>query len=289
MERDRSSPPKKEKRGLMSRKLMLLRSRTASDRPEVTGRQDNTGRQDFPVRTDSLEDTSTIPSSPTIYSSDHLAPQSVGKRSSISGSSLNSDDYGALPAFLSRHRSREDTESEDTDTEKPAGIRMGYSVSIAGGSDVQRRTREEEEQNSAMLSQRAEQILANAKKRLNLMEGNLRGARDLVTPLTAANLKRATSLGSSAALQPAANDSSWMAIRTHDLEQAARCICRLVRLRCGGTISRVTVGQIARTPYQSDHTRLLLEVICSEGKAGSLCDQAHPPGQTCEVHQDTIQ
>jgi hypothetical protein len=55
------------------------------------------------------------------------------------------------------------------------------------------------------LSQRAEQILANAKKRLNLMEGNLRGARDLVTPLTAANLKRATSLGSSAALQPAAN------------------------------------------------------------------------------------
>jgi hypothetical protein len=205
MERDRPSPPKKEKRGLMSRKLMLLRSRTASDRQDSTGRQDNTGRQDFPVRTDSLEDTSTIPSSPTIYSSDHLAPQSVGKRSSISGSSLNSDDYGALPAFLSRHRSREDTESEDTDTEKPAGMRMGYSVSIAGGSDVQRRTREEEEQNSAMLSQRAEQILANAKKRLNLMEGNLRGARDLVTPLTAANLKRATSLGSSAALQPAAN------------------------------------------------------------------------------------
>jgi hypothetical protein len=205
-DRSRPSPPKKEKRGLMSRKLMLLRSRTGSDnRQDTTGRQDNTGRQDFPVRTDSLEDTSTIPSSPTIYSPDHLAPQSIGKRGSISGSSLNSDDYGALPAFLSRHRSREDTESEDTDTEKTGGLRMGYSVSIAGGSDVQRRTREEEEQNSAMLSQRAEQILANAKKRLNLMEGNLRGARDLVTPLTAANLKRATSLGSSAALQPAAN------------------------------------------------------------------------------------
>lgn len=200
MDKDRPPTPKKEKRGLMSRKLMLLRSRTASDR------QDDTGRHDFPVRTDSLEDTSTIPSSPTIYNSDRLAPQiNLEKRSSISGSSLNSDDYGALPAFLSRHRSREDTESEDTDTEKPAAIRMGYSCSIAGGSDAQRRAREEEEQNSAMLSQRAEQILANAKKRLNLMEGNLRGARDLVTPLTAANLKRATSLGSSAALQPAAN------------------------------------------------------------------------------------
>jgi len=201
MDRDRPSPPKKEKRGLMSRKLMLLRSRTASDR------QDDTGRHNFPVRIDSLEDSSAIPSSPTIYDSDRLTPRATSeKRMSIGGSSFNSDDYGALPAFLSRHRSREDTESEDTDTEKPGAMRMGYSCSIAGGSDAQRRTREEEEQNSAMLSQRAEQILANAKKRLNLMEGNLRGARDLVTPLTAANLKRATSLGSSAALQiPSAN------------------------------------------------------------------------------------
>ena len=39
--------------------------------------------------------------------------------------------------------------------------------------------------------------------RQQLMEGNLRGARDLVTPLTAANLKRATSVGSSYASPPA--------------------------------------------------------------------------------------
>ncbi|TKA68880.1 hypothetical protein B0A49_05350 [Cryomyces minteri] len=50
---------------------------------------------------------------------------------------------------------------------------------------------------SAALSRRAEIILANAKKRLNLMEGNLRGARDaLPTPLTFQNLARAASVGS---------------------------------------------------------------------------------------------
>jgi hypothetical protein len=185
-------PVKKEKRGLMSRKLMLLRSRTASYK------QDNS--QISPVRHDSSEETS-IASSPTIQDNDRLAPQAnKDKRSSIGGSSFNSDDYAALPAFLSRYRSRDDTEDEETDTEKPTPLRMGYSVSIAGGADAQRKAQEEqEEQNSAMLSQRAEQILANAKRRLNLMEGNLRGARDLVAPLTAANLKRATSLGSSAA------------------------------------------------------------------------------------------
>jgi hypothetical protein len=191
MESERQ-PVKKEKRGLMSRKLMLLRSRTASNKQE--------NPQISPVRQDSLDETS-IASSPTIQDNDRLAPHaSNDKRLSIGASSFNSDDYAALPAFLSKYRSRDDTEDEETDTEKPTPIRMGYSVSIEGGADAQRKAQEEqEEHNSAMLSQRAEQILANAKRRLNLMEGNLRGARDLVQPLTAANLKRATSLGSSAA------------------------------------------------------------------------------------------
>jgi hypothetical protein len=50
------------------------------------------------------------------------------------------------------------------------------------------------EQQSSVTLLRAELILANAKKRLNLMDQNLRGAREIVTPLTAANLRRATSL-----------------------------------------------------------------------------------------------
>lgn len=196
MDRERPRPAKKEKRGLMSRKLMLLRSRTASNRQENTD-----AKQDYPLQQDSLEEPVAIASSPTIHDGDRLAPQShYDKRSSIGASSFNSEEYAALPAFLSRYKSRDETEDEDTDTEKPSTMRMGYSCSIAGGADAQRKAQdEEEEQNSAMLSQRAEQILANAKKRLNLMEGNLRGARDLVAPLTAANLKRATSLGSSAA------------------------------------------------------------------------------------------
>ena len=192
MEHDRPQPAKKEKRGLMSRKLMLLRSRTASNSKEDVS-------QTSPVRQGSQEETS-IASSPTIQDGDRLTPHSnQDKRSSIGASSFNSEEYAALPAFLHKYK-KDETEDEETDTEKPGAMRMGYSCSIAGGADARRKAQEEEEEhNSAMLSQRAEQILANAKKRLNLMEGNLRGARDLVAPLTAANLKRATSLGSSTA------------------------------------------------------------------------------------------
>lgn len=194
MDSDRPYPAKKEKRGLMSRKLMLLRSRTASNSREDVS-------QISPVRNGSPAEEISIASSPTIQDGDRLTPHSnvQDKRSSIGASSFNSDEYAALPAFLHKYK-KDETEDEETDTEKPGSMRMGYSCSIAGGADARRKAQEEEEEhNSAMLSQRAEQILANAKKRLNLMEGNLRGARDLVAPLTAANLKRATSLGSSAA------------------------------------------------------------------------------------------
>lgn len=186
-------PAKKEKRGLMSRKMMLLRSRTASSKKDTPQ-----ARQESPARQSPVDEAGAIASSPTIHEGDRLAPSSADdKRNSISASSFNSEEFAALPAFLSKYRSRDETEDEDTDVEKSTAMPMGYSCSIAGGADAQRKAQEEEEQNSAMLSQRAEQILANAKKRLNLMEGNLRGARDLVAPLTAANLKRATSLGSS--------------------------------------------------------------------------------------------
>ncbi|KAM0722841.1 hypothetical protein Q7P37_001039 [Cladosporium fusiforme] len=203
-DQEHQQQPKKERRGLMGRKMLMLRSRaTNSKKDDAQPRQEQQpSRQNFPPRQDSLREPPVeIASSPTIHDADRLAPQTTSmadKRSSIGASSFNSEDMGALPEFLSKYQGRDETEDEDTDTERPAPQPMGYSCSIEGGPDAERRAQEEEEERkSAMLSQRAEQILANAKKRLNLMEGNLRGARDLVQPLTTANLKRATSLGSS--------------------------------------------------------------------------------------------
>ena len=123
MDNERPQPAKKEKRGLMSRKLMLLRSRTASN-----NKQD--GAQTSPVRQETLEETS-IASSPTIQDGDRLTPTpNQEKRLSVGASSFNSDDYAALPAFLHRYK-KDETEDEETDTEKPAAMRMGYSCSIA--------------------------------------------------------------------------------------------------------------------------------------------------------------
>lgn len=196
------STGKKERRGLMSRKMLLLRSRTGS------GLQTN-GHAQVPRSVPSDSDVasrpstdynSTYASSPTLQDLGNLAPeQPEQKRMSTSGSSFNSDELAGIPSFLAKYEHLEGNGAGDdfSDTDSPVPKKYGYSVSIEGGMDEKRRQQEEDEHNSAILSKRAEQILANAKKRLNLMEGNLRGARDLVTPLTAANLKRATSLGSS--------------------------------------------------------------------------------------------
>ncbi|RMX71185.1 hypothetical protein D0869_15888, partial [Hortaea werneckii] len=201
------APPKREKRGLMSRKMMLLRSKTASN-TNLKGEPQSTIPRSVPTPTSDkpLPDPGpTLASSPTLMDVGNLAPptpgpeQSEDKRLSASASSFNSEDMAGIPSFLSRYDTNDGatTDEDLTDTDSPtAQSKLGYSVRIEGGLEAERRQQEEEEQNSAMLSKRAEQILANAKKRLNLMEGNLRGARDLVAPLTAANLKRATSLGS---------------------------------------------------------------------------------------------
>ncbi|KAK4547452.1 hypothetical protein LTR36_001108 [Oleoguttula mirabilis] len=196
-----SAPPKKEKRGLMSRKMLLLRSRTGSGMKDQ-GTQSPTIPRSVPALTEdrcSEDYGSTYVSSPTLMDVGNLAPkQWEEKRLSISGSSFNSEEFAAIPSFLAKYDMFDGTTTDDdVESDSPALQKYGYSVSIEGGFDAQRRKQEEDEHNSAILSKRAEQILANAKKRLNLMEGNLRGARDLVAPLTAANLKRATSLGSS--------------------------------------------------------------------------------------------
>ncbi|KAK1811993.1 hypothetical protein LTR12_013609 [Friedmanniomyces endolithicus] len=208
----RTPAPKKEKRGLMSRKMLLLRSRTGSGMTVNGGQQQQPAPRSVPSDSDTFSTyNSNYASSPTLMDVGNLAPEQVNeKRLSFGGSSFNSEDYAVIPAFLAKYEATDGTTTDDEmfDSDSPAPKRYGYSVTIEGGLDAQRRQQEEAEHKSAMLSSRAEQILANAKKRLNasrtesgvssrLMEGNLRGARDLVAPLTHANLKRATSLGSS--------------------------------------------------------------------------------------------
>ena len=151
--------PKKEKRGLMSRKMMLLRGRTHSN--GIPQAQSPAPSEQGHVASSSPSVQETVPSGVDWAANANTNRQSV--------SSFNSDDFAAIPAFLSRYRSADGTEDEYTDSESVTPQKkMGYSVSIAGGADAQRKAQEEEEQNSAMLSRRAEQILANAKKRLNV-------------------------------------------------------------------------------------------------------------------------
>jgi len=174
---------KKEKRGLMSRKMMLLRGRTYSNGVPQAQSRSSTDEQDARQ--------GAIASSPTIQETVPSGVDWAANANRQSVSSFNSDDFAAIPAFLSRYRNGDGTEDEYTDSESPAAQRkMGYSVSIAGGADAQRK--EEEEQNSAMLSRRAEQILANAKKRLNVSIGALPGMHTSV--LTCDSSWRATSV-----------------------------------------------------------------------------------------------
>ncbi|KAF2722857.1 hypothetical protein K431DRAFT_293193 [Polychaeton citri CBS 116435] len=205
-----------DKRGLMSRKMMLARSQSSQYSTGGAIQQDERGQQgdqfrDFDGAYDHAQTNGTanaLPSSPTVdnASTGFLAPAAVAEKRVSSGSSYNSDDLKAAQQFLSKYPPNSgDATDDESVVGREDGLRrrsgeVGFSsaASIAENDlDSRRREQKIEEMNSVMLSQRAEQILANAKKRLNLMEGNLRGARDLVAPLTAANLKRATSLGSS--------------------------------------------------------------------------------------------
>lgn len=135
-----------EKRGLMSRKMMLVRSQTGSANGQealhVVGRNENTPLASSPLLGDKLT----------------VLPNNNGRRGSTS--SLDSDDMAKMPEFLAKYRIADQTDDDVTDTDTATIHGRAY--------DEQRKAKEEEEQASALLSKRAEEILANAKKRLNV-------------------------------------------------------------------------------------------------------------------------
>ena len=157
----------KEKRGLMSRKMMLLRSRTASH-----GIQHVNGTH---VHHQASPDLGTdghafgYASSPTLMDVGNLAQvRSHERQQSNSGSSQGSDDLSSLPQLLSQYEASTTTGTdEDLWASSPAAQRYGYAITT-DSLEEERRQKQDDEHASAILSQRAEQILANAKKRLNV-------------------------------------------------------------------------------------------------------------------------
>ncbi|KXS96530.1 hypothetical protein AC578_5831 [Pseudocercospora eumusae] len=206
--------PKKDKLGLMGRKMTLLRTKTASSGSiNATITATSTGRiTPRPTPSPSPGSIDFVPSSPILQDVGNLAPELAephllqppeSELRRASGSS--SSDLSGMAGFLEKYSKLDGSSDEEAlfyDSSESATPFKGDEApdGIDDEADAQRRRQEQEEYNSAILSKRAEQILANAKKRLNVMEGNLRGAREMVAPLTAANLKRATSLGSHSAV-----------------------------------------------------------------------------------------
>lgn len=148
----------------MSRKMMLLRSRTGSGMA-VNGLQPQgaTGQIGLDINRDTsaLDQERETPNAsfPMDQDAGNLAPETAdSKRFSTSASSITSEDLAAIPSFLRKYEALGDT----TDDEQG----YGYSVTVEGGGEAQRKA--QEEHNSAVLSKRAEEILANAKKRLNV-------------------------------------------------------------------------------------------------------------------------
>ncbi|KAI5250587.1 hypothetical protein E4T42_04962 [Aureobasidium subglaciale] len=131
------------------------------------------------LRAPSRSPNNAFASSPTLNAE---SPGWDDRRHSYAASSILTDDLEnmQIPRFESSLDSDTETlDEDDFDIDTPSDMSYG---------DVLKA-----EQSNVTLM-RAELILANAKKRLNVMDQNLRGAREIVTPLTAANLKRATSL-----------------------------------------------------------------------------------------------
>jgi hypothetical protein len=152
----------------MSRKMMLLRSRTSSSGLGISATPDSRkSERDFG------DFDGVYGSSPTLMDVGNLAPEMPDyRRESAGGSSLGSDDMTGLPQFLAKYESQNSSGTEDEwDGESPAPHRYADTDSIDGNLEAHRRQQEEDEHNSAILSKRAEQILANAKKRLNVSLG----------------------------------------------------------------------------------------------------------------------
>ncbi|KAK5172434.1 hypothetical protein LTR04_005068 [Oleoguttula sp. CCFEE 6159] len=161
--------------------------------------------RDFSENTEETEETprgqkrsdGALPSSPTLQRG--ADRETMGRwqdyrdrRLSIESSSIHSDDLDRT-----RWTGLGGTESSDGESISQGSFEdnNGHMSKIADSDDEEFGVGVA--YSSAALSRRAEIVLANAKKRLNLMEGNLRGARDaLPAPLTFQNLARAASVGS---------------------------------------------------------------------------------------------
>lgn len=191
----------KERMGMMGRKMMLIRGKTGSNASSKGSAS--------PRPTNSHIHTEFIPSSPVLQDVGNLAPERneaamlqppEPDHRRTSGSS--SSGISGISNFLDKYAAIDEGGTSDDETllygssAHATPSKHGDQADADDEEAAQRRKKEQEELNSAILSKRAEQILANAKIRLNVMEGNLRGARDLVAPLTSANLKRAASVGS---------------------------------------------------------------------------------------------
>ncbi|KAF2199929.1 hypothetical protein GQ43DRAFT_375084 [Delitschia confertaspora ATCC 74209] len=123
------------------------------------------------------------------------------RRRSDSSGSIHSDDLEKMrwPGFDSSSGLTFDDSGVDLEEEEQAQFPSEFSTD--GDNDKERwldgqEGEEDDRYSSAALSRRAEIILANAKKRLNVMEGNLRGARHslLASPSSFNNMKMSPEL-----------------------------------------------------------------------------------------------
>ncbi|KAF1837215.1 hypothetical protein BDW02DRAFT_544418 [Decorospora gaudefroyi] len=141
-----------------------------------------------------------LASSPTIQNA--LSSRSPGqwngqeqRRLSPASSSVFSEDFESWPGFDSHdnfedsgvdleEREKQDHLTNATEVDEGVGTEQWPEERNSSGSDE-----DDGPNSSAALSRRAEIILANAKKRLNVMEGNLRGARESLVVSPTFNLR----------------------------------------------------------------------------------------------------
>lgn len=219
---------RKQKLGLMSRKMMLLRSRTASSNAGLTlaaDKHSESSAQNISSSDSGSDGNFGQESSPALMDVGNLAPeQKRQQRESTGSSSVGSEEMVTLKQFLRRYEANgssskeegleepsavlqafwhtqsraadnatsskqtdgwrsqreegsrgidEEQTRQDEEMSMPAEVRSqrgSVVTDITADDDAEHRRmqQDEEEYKSAVLSQRAEEILANAKKRLNV-------------------------------------------------------------------------------------------------------------------------
>ncbi|KAH7130703.1 hypothetical protein B0J11DRAFT_259439 [Dendryphion nanum] len=155
------------------------------------GSSKNTLRKNSPRLEDTLASSPTIRDALSSHPPNEWAQQ---RRLSNASSSIHSEDLENLrwPGFDSSTQFDDSgVVLEEDDDEEEEHDQFPVDAHEDDDHEEPRRwgAQTEEEYSSAALSRRAELILANAKKRLNVMEGNLRGAREslVVSPTFGSN------------------------------------------------------------------------------------------------------